>query len=155
MPSRLRRDRGSALLVSIILMLVLAIVGLALVNRTTAEMEAVGAKRHHDLSVGCADAARQLLYSQFRLFGKAPQTLSLQQVVGDRTLLTGHYDVTTKITSVQPLAQGNQVVSIRDIANRNTSAATGGAPYRMSVVCSDKNQPSRQVEIEFLLSFGI
>lgn len=153
--ARIRRHRGSALLISIILMLVLAIVGLALVNRTTAEMEAVGAKRHHDLSVGCAAAAQQLLYSQFRLFGIAPQSLALSQVVGDRTLLTGHYDVTASVGTVQPLQQGTQVVSIRDIANRNTSAATGGVPYRMSVVCKDKTQPTRQVEIEFLLSFGI
>ena len=52
---RKTRHRGSALLVAIILVGVMAVVALALISRTNNEMEAVSAKRHYDVAVACAD----------------------------------------------------------------------------------------------------
>src|SRR2546428_433129 len=64
-----RHDRGSALIVSMILMIVLAVVGVALVNRTTREVDAVASKRHWDRSMSCVEGAREMLLSQFRTYG--------------------------------------------------------------------------------------
>ena len=52
-----RHDRGSALIVSLILMVVLAVVGVALVNRTTREVDAVASKRHWDRAMSCAEVS--------------------------------------------------------------------------------------------------
>src|SRR5438094_2591141 len=87
-----RHDRGSALIVSMILMIVLAIVGIALVNRTTREVDAVASKRHWDRSMACAEGARQMLLSQFRAYGVNLVNLQMQKQIGDQQYASGHYD---------------------------------------------------------------
>src|SRR6266851_1369282 len=64
-----RSARGAALIIAMMLVAVLAVVALALVRRTTNEMDAIGGKRNYDRSVSCAEAGRQMLLSQFRVFG--------------------------------------------------------------------------------------
>src|SRR5438552_18877796 len=85
-------DRGSALIVSMILMIVLAVVGIALVNRTTREVDAVASKRHWDRSMSCAEGARQMLMSQFRAYGVNLVHLQFQKHVGDQQNTSGPYD---------------------------------------------------------------
>src|SRR6266446_4462201 len=87
-----RHDRGSALIVSMILMIVLAVVGIALVNRTTREVDAVASKRHWDRSMSCAEGAREMLLSQFRAYGVNLVNLQMQRQIGDQQYATGHYD---------------------------------------------------------------
>ena len=79
-----RHDRGSALIISMILMIVLAVVGIALVNRTTREVDAVASKRHWDRSMSCAEGARQMLMSQFRAYGVNLVNLQMQKQIGDQ-----------------------------------------------------------------------
>src|SRR3954468_8944906 len=88
----IRRHRGSALLVAIILVAVLGVVALALVQRTTNEMDAIGAKRNYDVAQECADGARQMLFSQFRTFGLLPTNLQMDATVGTKRYSSGHYD---------------------------------------------------------------
>src|SRR5881397_743392 len=92
-------DRGSALIVSMILMIVLAIVGLAIVKRTSREVDAVASKRHWDRGMSCAEGARQMLLSQFRTYGVALGSLQLDRIVGDQEYRSCHYD-TLAISSV-------------------------------------------------------
>src|SRR3989442_12343476 len=87
-----KHDRGSALIVSMILMIVLAVVGIALVNRTTREVDAVASKRHWDRSMSCAEGARQMLMSQFRAYGVNLVNLQMQKQIGDQQYASGHYD---------------------------------------------------------------
>jgi len=87
-----RHDRGSALIISMILMVVLAVVGLALVKRTSREVDAVASKRHWDRAMSCAEGSRQMLLSQFRAYGVNLAGLQLSRVVGDQTYASGHYD---------------------------------------------------------------
>src|SRR2546428_6397406 len=94
-----RHDRGSALIVSMILMIVLAVVGVALVNRTTREVDAVASKRHWDRSMSCVEGAREMLLSQFRTYGVNLVNLQMQKQVGDQQYTTGHYD-NFNVTSV-------------------------------------------------------
>src|SRR5258708_38392333 len=90
----LSRDRGSALVVTLILITILSIVALALVKRSTNEIEAVSAKRHYDATASCAEAARNLVISKFATAGANIANLGLQGTVGDKTFFPRHYSST-------------------------------------------------------------
>src|SRR3954447_22427286 len=94
-----RHDRGSALVIAMILMVVLAVVGLAVVKRTSSEVDAVASKRHWDRAMSCAEGARQMLMSQFRSYGVNLVNLQLQKQIGDQQYASGHYD-SFNVTSV-------------------------------------------------------
>jgi Tfp pilus assembly protein PilX len=152
---RATKHRGSALLVAIILVAVMALVALALINRTSNEMEAVGSKRHYDVAVSCADGARQMLMSSFKTFGLPPASLTLDKSLNDKRLSSGHYD-TFAVQSVAPAtgaSPGN--VGVSDIVNRTRSSQLGGQMYRLTVVCSDSASATRQSEVEYLVRFGL
>jgi hypothetical protein len=155
MPARRAKDRGSALIVAVILVAVMAVVALALITRTNNEMEAVSAKRHYDVAVSCADGARQMLMSSFRTFGVQPIALQLDKQVNDKRYASGHYD-TFNIASVAAAtgtSAGN--VGVSDIVNRTRATQLGGQMYRFTVVCSDQSSNTRQSEVEYLVRFGL
>ncbi|HYV67995.1 MAG TPA: hypothetical protein VE964_17270, partial [Myxococcales bacterium] len=87
-----RSARGAALIIAMVLVAVLAVVALALVRRSNNEMDAIGAKRKYDRSVSCAEAGRQMLLSQFRVFGLDPTSIVLNTHAGNLNVSTGHYD---------------------------------------------------------------
>lgn len=150
-----RHDRGSALIISMILMIVLAVVGIALVNRTTREVDAVASKRHWDRSMSCAEGARQMLMSQFRAYGVSLTDLTMQKQVGDQMYASGHYD-NFNVTSVK-LAGGTPGGAVGgDASNRiiGRSMGLGAKGWRFTVVCGDNAQASHQQEVEFLVNFG-
>src|SRR5437016_5734624 len=94
--------RGSALILAIVIILILGVVGLAIVSRSTTEMDSVLAKRHYDKGVSCADAARDYLMGQFRAYGTTPTQITLNSTIDDERMTTGHYDnlaVTSVVTS--------------------------------------------------------
>ena len=152
---RIRPQRGSALLISIVLVAILAVVGLALVTRTTQGMEGVGAKRQHDSAVQCAEGARAMLLSQFRIFGAAPTSITLNQIVADKRYATGHYDQFNVGTVTAATGAQAANVGVSDITNRTSKAHLGGQVYRMTVVCADTTNSNRQAEVEFLVRFGL
>lgn len=158
-PLRRRRpERGSALLLAIILIAILGVVGLAVVQRASAEGDAVAAKKLHDGTVTCADAARDLLMSQFRAYGASPLDMTLQAKAGDYTLASGHYD-NVNVKSVQLVPQAAQAsFGVNDIANRISRTGLGGQVYRMTVVCSSPapgGGSARQGEVEYMVRFGL
>jgi hypothetical protein len=155
-----RHERGSALIIAMILMVVLAVVGLAVVKRTTAEVDAVASKRHWDRAMSCAEGARQMLLSQFRAYGVQLANLQLSKTVGDQKYSSGHYD-NFNVTSVSEAGGTPGGVVGSDAANRITrrSGGLGGKGYRFTVVCSDTatiptGQSTHQQEVEFLVNFG-
>ena len=149
------RQSGSALIVAMILMVVLAVVGLAIVNRTTTEVDAVASKRHFDRALSCADGARQMLLSQFRAYGVNLANLTLDKTVGDQIYRSGHYD-TIAVSSVGEAAGTPGGLVGGDAANRITrrSGGLGGKGYRFSVVCRDSTASTHQMEVEFMVNFG-
>lgn len=155
LPRHRSHDHGSALIIALILMVVFAVIGVAMVTRTTREVDAVASKRHWDRSMSCAEGARQMLFSQFRAYGVNLTSLQMAQTVGDQQYASGHYD-SFNITSVDEAGgtPGGGVGS--DAANRITrrSGGLGGKGYRLTVVCRDANQPTHQQEVEFLVNFG-
>jgi hypothetical protein len=152
---RTTNDRGSALLVAIILVGVMAIVALALITRTNNEMEAVSSKRHYDVAVECADGARQMLMSSFRTFGLPPASLTLDKTVNDKRYSSGHYDTFAVQTVAAATGVSTGSVGVSDIVNRTRGATLGGQMYRMTVVCTDSASATRQSEVEFLVRFGL
>ena len=155
MTLRNRHDRGSALVIAMILMVVLAVVGLAVVKRTSSEVDAVASKRHWDRAMTCAEGARQMLLSQFRAYSVQLQNLQLSKTIGDQQYNTGHYD-SFNVTTVGEAGgtPGGAVGS--DAANRITkrSGGLGGKGYRFTVVCRDNAAATHQQEVEFLVNFG-
>ncbi len=155
-----RHDRGSALIIAMILMVVLAVVGVAIVNRTTREVDAVASKRHWDRAMSCAEGARQMLLSQFRAYGVDITALTLQKQVGDQYFASGHYD-SFQVATVTPAQGSPGGVVGGDAANRITKGGKGlgQKAFRFTVVCSDTTplstgQYTHQQEVEFLVNFG-
>src|SRR5262249_23389040 len=79
-------QRGSSLLLAIIIIAVLSIVALGIVKMGSTEADAVGAKRRYDHAVTCSDAARDLLLSQFKTYSVTPTSLTLNQVIDDQVM---------------------------------------------------------------------
>jgi Tfp pilus assembly protein PilX len=149
-----RAARGSSLLFVVIMLAVLAIVGLAVITQANNEADGAAGKRQYDRSVACAEAAREMLNSQFRLYGVAPTSLTLNTTLDGKRLASGHYNnvAVTSVTAATGSSSGSMGVS--DMANRIVRSALGGQLYRMTVVCSSPNT-TRQSEIEFLVKFGL
>src|SRR2546430_13176306 len=131
-----KHDRGSALIVSMILMIVLAVVGIGLVNRTTREVDAVASKRHWDRSMSCAEGAREMLLSQFRAYGVNLVNLQMQRQIGDQQYATGHYD-NFNVTSVAEAGRTARAMGGRDAAHRHTPRGGGLSRQglRINLVC--------------------
>lgn len=159
----MQRQRGSILLVAVIMTAVLAVVAVALIRRLEKATESAAAKRHYDTAVACADGARELLISQFRTFGVRPTDLILNEVVGSsdepgsRRYASGHYDQfgvkSVEVVPAEMFASSGEAAM--DIANRTAATRLGGAFYRITVVCSDPREAARQSEVEFLVRFGL
>lgn len=152
--------RGTSLLFVVVILALLAIVGVAIVNRASREGDSAVAKRQYDKSLACADAARELLSSQFRLYGVTPTSLKLNTPIEDKTMISGHYDsvVINSVTATSGSTAG--ALGVSDISNRVSSTTLGGQLYRMSVVCSTVGSGtdggnSRQSEVEYLVRFGL
>lgn len=154
--------RGSALVIALILVTVLSIVALALVTRTNNEIDAVSAKRHYDMTASCAEAARQLVVSKFAASGVNLASLGLQVTVGNLTLYTGHYSAGDGgympdggVLALQGTGGGASSGGATDVANRIQKMNFGTTPYRVTVVCQDNNNVSRQTEVEFVINYGL
>src|SRR5713226_8063916 len=148
-----RSARGAALIIAMVLVAVLAVV-----RRTTNEMDAIGGKRNYDRSVSCAEAGRQMLLSQFRVFGIDPTSIVLNTHAGNLNVYTGHYDQFA-IQTVKAVAKGagagvNGTGAGMDQANRLSATGLGGTVYRFNVVCADSSN-DHQSEVEFEVRFGL
>jgi hypothetical protein len=155
------RHRGSALLIALVLITVLSVVALALVTRTTAEIDAVGARRKHEVTASCAEAARQLVMSKFAQAGANVGTLGMNVTINGLTMYTGHYSGTGSgympdggVVALAGTA-GASSGGASDVANKIMRKDLGTTPYRVTVVCQDADNVTRQTEVEFVLNAGL
>ena len=152
------RQRGSSLLLALMIVAILSIVAFAIIQMGSTEADAVGAKRRYDHAVSCSDAARDLLMSQFKAYSVSPTTLTLNQVVDDQLMATGHYDNVAVTSVVAAVGFASGLGGASDVSNRISKAGLGGQVYRMTVVCSSsasQDASTRQSEVEFLVRFGL
>jgi hypothetical protein len=150
--------RGSAILLALVLVLVLALVGLAVVSRASREGDAAAAKRNYDKAVSCADAAREMLLSKFSTFGVSPIYLNLTNTVDDKTMGTGHYDAVTVTNVTRAAGTATSTYGLSDLANRiGAGSGTGGDFYRMTLRCGTNvgGTLTNQSEVEYLVKFGL
>lgn len=137
---------------------ILSIVAFAIIQMGSTEADAVGAKRRYDHAVSCSDAARALLMSQFRAYSVSPTSLTLNQVIDDQIMATGHYDNIAVTSVVASAGFSSGLSGASDVSNRVAKAGLGGQVYRMTVVCTSSaslDASSRQSEVEFLVRFGL
>ena len=168
-----RKERGSALVIAVVAMLIVAVIGVALVRFTQRSVAfSVGGPRHKAL-VSCAEAARALLESRFHLLGRDPTEISvlnerLDGPQGRMRALGGHVDadpgqplvVIKQVEMLPPNAVSGVDASSGDITNVIGGInAGGGKPLKVTVHCQEGDTTSftsgRQMEIEYGIRFGL
>lgn len=154
-----RQRRGSALLLVLMIVAILAVIAFGIVQMSTGNSDVSGAKRRNDKAVNCSDAARSLLMSQFRMYGTSPTQLTLNTQVDDQIMATGHYDNLAISSVTLATGFGSTGIGMSDVSNRITKVGLGGQVYRMTVVCTSADSgldaATRQSEVEFLVRFGL
>lgn len=86
-------ERGTTLVVTLLLMVVLSLIAASSLQRGGLEVEAAGSRRRYASAVSCVDAARELVISQFIIAGTRLENFALEpREAGGLTLSTGHYD---------------------------------------------------------------
>lgn len=162
-----RSQRGSGILLAIIVVFVVALIVAGVLRYTSRELAGATAGRQADALVACSEAGRQLLMSRFRAIGIAPTQLEALNVPldaptgGSTRVVGGHIDSSAPATvqieqvTILPLGTfGSERRNTRDITNiafPNLSPL-GGTPYRVVVHCVDHG---RQLEVEFGVRFGL
>lgn len=155
-----RSQRGSGLLLAIIVVLVLTVIAVGVLRFGARELAGTTAGKNAEALTACADAGRTLLLAQFRATGVAPMQLEPLGVTlaTDVRAIGGHINETqVQVQQVQVLpagSLGSERKNTRDITNIAfpSLAPLGGKPYRIMVHCDDHG---RQLEVEFGVRFGL
>jgi type II secretory pathway pseudopilin PulG len=158
-------QRGSALLLSVVVVLVVAVVGVAVIRFASGEVAGAAAGSRHQALVACAEAGRQMLVSQFKAIGAdvtSIEALNVPLDAGTR-LRGGHFDSTgagaqvAQVTRLPGAAFGPPRPSSANW--RITGRGTGGQPYKVVVHCQTGGDGTptsgRQLEVEFGVRFGL
>jgi Tfp pilus assembly protein PilX len=166
-----RAQRGSVLLLAIVLVVVLGLLAASALSFSRSELAAARTLRGGDELLACADAGRQYLLSRFKLFAMKPAHLTLamssdkltgtpcppQAGSDERCLMAGHLgDTRTTVQGVRVAPSGGDrtVRNARDLSNVVADAnSLGGADYQVVVHCMDGR--GRESEVEFLVRFGL
>ncbi len=158
-----RTDRGSALLVAVVVVLVVTLIGVGIVNFASREVAGATSGARRQGLVACAEAARQLLVSRFHAVGLSPAAVDALDVALDGTggrvrAVGGHVDDSAgsvQVNQVQFLPDNafGPVSRARDITNTVSLIGQGGKPLRVVAHCVDAG--GRQLEVEFGVRFGL
>jgi hypothetical protein len=159
-----RTQRGSAILLAIIVVFVVAVIAAGVLRYTSRELAGATAGRQSDALVACAEAGRQLLLSQFRVMGVKPDSLTALNVPldassgGSTRVRGGHVDspdsaIQVEQVKLMPGSMGSERRRTKDLTNiTDPKAASVLAPYRVMVHCDDHG---RRLEVEFGVRFGL
>ncbi len=163
-------QRGSALLLSMVLVAILAGLVVAALSFSRSELAGAKADLAGDALVECADAARQHLLSHFKMFGTPPTQIELNLrtdkpgVVacapglpeGAACLKSNHIETATTVKGVRLVGAGmaGGGRNAQDLTNKVVRpGALGGQYYTAVVHCEDAQ--GRQSEVEFGVKFGL
>lgn len=172
------RQRGSALIIATIVVLVIAVIGVGMVRFTQHQVAGALAGTRADALSACAAAAQKMLESRFHALSTEPTTVAALNVPldgpgGRIKALGGHVDddpaqLLLTVKQVEPLPGNVNNKSIEFGTGDNTnqlSSMTGGsglgsgAPLKITVHCQegDLSSPTsgRQLEIEYSVRFGL
>ena len=165
---KIASQRGSSLLISMIIVVVITAIGLGVIKFAYREAAGAQAGAREQALVACAETARQLLVSQFHAIGVRPTQIAALNLPLDaagssaRTRAVGGHMGTegVSIAQVSPLP-GNAfgpTDALADISNTSGLQAMGGTPLKIVVHCRDGGTGAtdgRQLEVEFGVRFGL
>lgn len=179
-PTSRRAQRGAALILAVIVILVVTVIGVGMLRIGTREMAGASAGARRQAVVSCAEAARQLLLSRFHALGVSPYSLEplnvpLDGAAGAQVFAVGGHigedpakpsaldplKTEVQITQVTPLPENafGPTTSVRDLTNIVERSGQGGKPMKITVHCVDHGDGTptggRQLEIEFGVRFGL
>jgi hypothetical protein len=158
-----RSQRGSTLLLSVILLAVLTALGLAAVSLSARERQNASSQAKYQRLIECASAAQSMIWAQLARHGANYLGSSLP--VGQITLPDGtqfaapiHYDqpVGTGTASVAYTIQnggGGQGQMDVDCTNKLCGQANSGNPVLIVARCTDPS--GRQYEVEMSFAFAL
>lgn len=171
-----RPPRGSALLLTVVVVLIVSVLGVGLLRMAFRETAAARAGARAESLAACAEAARQLLVAQFTALGLQPTSIDALEVPLDGAAgssgsmaLGGHYDsagtassglsVTVSQVTYLPDSSFGPSSRVRDLSNVVAVAGQGGRPLKVVVHCQQAGggvaTAGRQLELEFGVRFGL
>lgn len=152
-----RVDRGSTLLIVMILLTVLAAIGAAAVTLSSRDRINASAKTRRDMVTACASAAQAKIWAEVARYG--PQWLGSDNAISEMTLNDGtrlgplHYDQTPTGLVVKNVVLGLAAEygdeAVVGLSNRSSGLISAGHTYRCVARCVDP--AGRQLEVEFQL----
>ena len=165
-------ERGSSLVIAVIVVLIIAVIGVGMVRFTQRETAGALAGQRADAVPACAAAAQKLLESRFHILGVQPTDLTVLNVTldgagGSLRALGGHIgsDPGQPLTTIKQVgAMPSTGVVKQDVLSDATNFTSsmgreGGQPLKVTVHCQagDLSSPTtgRQLEIEFGVNFGL
>ena len=160
-------QRGSALLLAVIVVMVAAVIGVAMMRFGAREVAGATASQRQQALSSCAELGRQVILSRFHAVGTAPTGLpALSEPVDGgtgATILGGHFDSANvqldQVNFLPDAAFGVDRGAVQTISNRVFVTGGGARPMKVVVRCKmggDATPTSgRQLEVEFGLRFGI
>ncbi len=169
---RIRSQRGSSLVISVLVMAILTVIGVAMVRFAAREQAGALATWRKEALVACARAAANVLKSQFGL-GVAPSapldiTMGNPAVGESVRIVGGHIDQDMsvvdiggiQVTGVARRALAGSQSAVGDITNVLYGGTAGpGGPTKVTAHCQmgDKSGPDtgRQIEVELMLRVGL
>jgi len=164
------KQRGSALVIAIIVVLIVTVIGVGMLRFAFRETAGATAGAREQALVACAEAARQVLVSQFNALGLLPTAITALNLPLDNAAagsattqaVGGHYGtagVTVAQVSFLPENAFGTTNHSRDITNVVAVAGQGGRPFKVVVHCQAGDTSSatsgRQLEVEFGVRFGL
>ena len=167
-PNR-RGERGSTLLVAMILLAVLSVIGVTSVMLASRERSNAAAKTRLDQLVACARAAQAQIWGELAKYG--PGYLASQNPLASPLTLAGGVTVAAPAhysSAMQPGWKVNNVVvgfdkgvsngtqaMVGDLSNRavGLDALNSGQAYRVTARCTDPR--GRELEVEFSMRFTL
>jgi len=171
-----RSDRGSALVIAIIVVAVMAAIGVGMLRYSWRGTAGASAGQRREALVACAEAARALIESRFHALGTSPIAVDALDVpldgtsgrlaargghidadLSDKTDMRVLLDNIRQVEELPPNALGAQNSAL-DLSNRIVEFTTIPA-YRVTAHCQEGDTSSatsgRQMEVEFLVRFGL
>ncbi len=154
--------KGSALLITMILLAVLTAAGIAAVSLTSRERDNASAQARYQKLVECASAAQSMIWAQLARYGT--NYIGSNLPVGvvnlpDGTQLAApiHYDAGISVASLAsytvPSGGGGQGAADVDCTNRLCGQANSGNPVLVVARCTDP--AGRQFEVELSFAFAL
>ncbi len=160
------RQSGSTLLLSMILLVIVTILGVAVINATSRDRESAFSKSKYDRVVACARAAQAKIWAEIAVYG--PGYLTGTQGVSAISLADGttiaapsHYDTPTDLSvqirnvtqSIPDGAGGAQLPRATNLSNSGGATVAVPQATRLVAVCTDRFGRSFEVELAVRFAF--